>query len=367
MRALPFGASRSVYSFLRVAHSLWWLGCVALKLPWTNFFDDFITLARSEESVSVEVVTRQFFRLLGWAVSEGEKDLPFSEKFRALGIEVDLSAWSSGVAKFANTSKRTAELVSTIKSVLESRSLPHQAALALRGRMQFAHAQLWGRASKLCLNAVTAHAYSGDGPEISCHLANCLELFVQSLEESKPREISLWWDVPFFLFTDASFEPTDAGWPCGIGGVLVGPSGEQISAISFCLDMSDLECLGYPSRSTVIFEAELLALIVCFKIWKRHLRHRPCVMYIDNNATRDVSISGRARTAPASNLVAELLMLEDRNCTNTWFARVPSASNLADGPSRNDLAEITAGCVSVDFAKLVAKKVLAGLCPSRPP
>ena len=367
MRALPFGASRSVYSFLRVAHSLWWLGCVALKLPWTNFFDDFITLARSEESVSVEVVTRQFFRLLGWAVSEGEKDLPFSEKFRALGIEVDLSAWSSGVAKFANTSKRTAELVSTIKSVLESRSLPHQAALALRGRMQFAHAQLWGRASKLCLNAVTAHAYSGDGPEISCHLANCLELFVQSLEESKPREISLWWDVPFFLFTDASFEPTDAGWPCGIGGVLVGPSGEQISAISFCLDMSDLECLGYPSRSTVIFEPELLALIVCFKIWKRHLRHRLCVMYIDNNATRDVSISGRARTAPASNLVAELLMLEDRNCTNTWFARVPSASNLADGPSRNDLAEITAGCVSVDFAKLVAKKVLAGLCPSRPP
>ena len=367
MRALPFGASRSVYSFLRVAHSLWWLGCVALKLPWTNFFDDFITLARSEESVSVEVVTRQFFRLLGWAVSEGEKDLPFSEKFRALGIEVDLSAWSSGVAKFANTSKRTAELVSTIKSVLESHTLPHQAALALRGRMQFAHAQLWGRASKLCLNAVTAHAYSGDGPEISCHLANCLELFVQSLEESKPREISLWWDVPFFLFTDASFEPTDAGWPCGIGGVLVGPSGEQISAISFCLDMSDLECLGYPSRSTVIFEAELLALIVCFKIWKRHLRHRPCVMYIDNNATRDVSISGRARTAPASNLVAELLMLEDRNCTNTWFARVPSASNLADGPSRNDLAEITAGCVSVDFAKLVAKKVLAGLCPSRPP
>ena len=29
-KALPFGASRSVYSFLRVAHSLWWLGCVAL-------------------------------------------------------------------------------------------------------------------------------------------------------------------------------------------------------------------------------------------------------------------------------------------------------------------------------------------------
>ena len=85
------------------------------------------------------------------------------------------------------------------------------------------------------------------------------------------------------------------------------------SAISFSLDMGDLESLGYPSRSTIIFEAELTALLVCFKVWKQHLHNRPYVMYIDNNATRDVSISGRARASPASSLVAELLILEDRN------------------------------------------------------
>ena len=358
MKALPFGASKSVYSFLRVAHSLWWLGCVALKLPWTNFFDDFITLARSAEAGSVEIVASQFFKLLGWGVSEGDKDLPFATKFKALGIEIDLSEWSSGVAKFANTSKRAAELTATIDSILVTSSLPHQAALALRGRMQFAHAQLWGRASKMCLNAVTAHAYSGDGSAIGAHLASCLNIFKQSLENSRPREISVWWDVPFYLFTDASFEPENKDWPCGIGGVLIGPDGSQISAVSFSLDAHDLEKLGYPTRSTVIFEVELLALIVCFKVWKRYLQHRPCVMYIDNNATRDVSISGRARTAPASNLVIELLTLEDRNCTNTWFARVPSASNIADGPSRNDLTHILTKLVPVDFVKLISRKVL---------
>lgn len=31
LHAVPFGASRAVFSFLRVAHSLWWLGCTALK------------------------------------------------------------------------------------------------------------------------------------------------------------------------------------------------------------------------------------------------------------------------------------------------------------------------------------------------
>jgi hypothetical protein len=173
-----------------VAHSLWWLGCAALKLPWTNFFDDFITLARTAEAVSVEVVASQFFKLLGWCVSEGEKDLPFSTRFKALGIEIDLSDWSTGVARFANTSKRSAELVATIDAILKDQKLPHQAALALRGRMQFAHAQLWGRASKLCLNAVTAHAYSGDGPAIGPHLAGCLEIFSKEAWRSPGPERS---------------------------------------------------------------------------------------------------------------------------------------------------------------------------------
>ena len=52
---------------------------------------DFITLARTAEADSVEVVASQFFKLLGWCVSEGEKDLSFSTKFKALGIEIDLS------------------------------------------------------------------------------------------------------------------------------------------------------------------------------------------------------------------------------------------------------------------------------------
>ena len=106
MRALPFGASRSVYAFLRTAHSLWWLGCKILKLTWSNFFDDFITLAREPECDSVSLLVAQFFKLLGWGVSDGEKDLPFSTVFKALGVEIDLTQWRVGRAKFANTEKR---------------------------------------------------------------------------------------------------------------------------------------------------------------------------------------------------------------------------------------------------------------------
>lgn len=156
MRALPFGASRSVYGFLRVAHSLWWLGCKALKLAWSNFFDDFITFARQQEAELVSISTLQFFKLLGWGVSLGDKDLPFAGRFKALGIEIDCTRWLEGSVAFSNTEKRVKELISTIDEVLAAKELSKQAALVLRGRMQFAKAQLWGRSANLCLSAVTA-------------------------------------------------------------------------------------------------------------------------------------------------------------------------------------------------------------------
>ena len=68
MEALPFNASRSVYGFLRTAHSLWWLSCKMLHLPWSDFLDDFVTLARWSEADSVAGVAVQFFKLLGYGV-----------------------------------------------------------------------------------------------------------------------------------------------------------------------------------------------------------------------------------------------------------------------------------------------------------
>ena len=54
LQAVPFGATRSVFSFLRIAHSLWWRGCSQLKLMWSNFYDDYITFALSGNSKNTE-------------------------------------------------------------------------------------------------------------------------------------------------------------------------------------------------------------------------------------------------------------------------------------------------------------------------
>ena len=66
MLAVPFGATRSVYSFLRIARCLWWIGCKCLKVCWSNFYDDFITLSTSEGAANTEASVSLLFDLLGW-------------------------------------------------------------------------------------------------------------------------------------------------------------------------------------------------------------------------------------------------------------------------------------------------------------
>lgn len=361
MRALPFGASKSVYGFLRVAHSLWWLGCKALHLTWSNFFDDFITLAREPECPLVSLAALQFFKLLGWAVALGDKDLPFDVRFKALGIEINCELWLSGVVSFANTEKRTRELLETINQILLAGRLRKPDALVLRGRMQFAKAQMWGRAAKLCLSAITNHAYYSSEESLSDRTVGALEVFKRCLVDAKPREVTASWDSPFFIFTDASFSPDDETWPGGLGGVLVDCTGRYLSAFSLKLKPGHLAALGFPRKSTVIFEAEMLALLVALTLWKKHIRNRPVVGYIDNNSTRDVCISGTARSSPGKELISSILHLEDELSLVAWYARVPSASNIADGPSRGVLEGVPAKFLPDLFVAMTVARCLGRL------
>ena len=331
MLAVPFGATRAVYSFLRVVHALWWVGCACLKLTWSCYFDDFIVVARQGEELSVGKAVAALFTLLGWRYAEeGAKAADFADLFKALGIMVDLSRSSEGLALFRNTDKRTSELAEALREVLTAGGLTSHEANRLRGRMQFADGQLFGRSSRLCLKALSDHAIKTGTFNLSEQACRDIERFICFLTKGAPRRVSRVSGDPWIVLTDACFDET----LCGIGGVLVGPEGHYRECFSAKLQPSQLKALGADSRRTVIFEAELLAVLVAMTAWAALIEACPVVFYIDNNAARDVAISGNARSPVGLKLVSGLLALEDRLSLYPWFSRVPSPSNIADAPSR---------------------------------
>ena len=93
-------------------------------------------------------------------------------------------------------------------------------------------------------------------------------------------------------------------------------------------------------KETVIFEAELVALICAMRLWKHRLQGQPVLFFVDNNSARDVAISGAARS-PVANRLLDLLLSDESSCEIlAWYQRVPSPSNVADLPSRQLMLEL---------------------------
>lgn len=87
---LPFGAIKSVHSFLRLARAILWLGVVGCCLLWPSFFDDCIVFSPPALARSSELSAAALFKLVGWIFAEeGRKCKHFSDTCEALGVIFD--------------------------------------------------------------------------------------------------------------------------------------------------------------------------------------------------------------------------------------------------------------------------------------
>ena len=293
MLALPFGSIKSVHSFLRVAHSLWFLATCALDVLWTNYFDDFVCCCPKSESKHLSMTVHAFFHILGWTFAEaGSKAIDFDGVCKALGVTIDVSLMHQGRVLVDNTESRKRELGDFIDHVVTTRKLNSADALKLRGRMQFTSGQLFGRVAKTCLAKVTNHAYRSGSTEASESLISSLVLFKTFLLAQKPRLVSPSLSQTWTVFTDASYDQDEAGVPtAGFGGVLVSPSGKPTNFFSFELSGKDLEKLNPTAKKTAIFQCEFFAVLVALNLWQQQLTNRQAVFYVDNDGVRDVLIS----------------------------------------------------------------------------
>ena len=337
MLALPFGNIRSVHSFLRISHSLWHIGVQIFKIPWSNYFDDFVTIADEREASNVTETVHCLFRLLGWKFAEGgAKAPPFSSSFSALGVNINVGKMACGEVVIDNTESRKQDLCKTIEGCLETNKLSRHDALKLRGRMQFTSGQVYGRVVKTCLGYVTTHAYSAVVSKMNQQTTNALQLYRDMLLYQGPRVLSCRSSSTWYFFTDASYETTNDVPKSGYGGVLVSPDGKPVKFFSGELAPHHLEMLNPRKAKTIIFECEFLAVFIAYKLWAREVAGSQLVIFIDNNAVRDCLISCDSSNVIASVILKEILKLEDAAKVLAWYTRVPSPSNIADDPSRGE-------------------------------
>jgi len=92
-------------------------------------------------------------------------------------------------------------------------------------------------------------------------------------------------------------------------------------------------------KKQIIFEAETLAAVVAFILWKKKFSNKRCVMFVDNEGTKFSLLKGSPKnlTVDADALAGFFTEKETFVHAFTWLARVPSKSNIGDPPSRNEI------------------------------
>ena len=115
------------------------------------------------------------------------------------------------------------------------------------------------------------------------------------------------------------------------------------------------------NKKSVIYECDYFALCCYFWLWGDVITDA-VVIYTDNNGVRDALISCGTQNSIAKKILTATLVLESTKQITPWYARVPTDSNLSDGPSRCSCDKVgSTGAVRCDSTSLVMS---AGLISS---
>ena len=279
------------------------------------------------------------FEFLGW-ITSFDKAVDFKGIGTVLGLEINLGEAHLGHVFLGNTDKRRRELEGAIGDVLNSGSFSSREGASLRGRLIFAENQIFGRGANSSLRCLSSHILSGS-KVLQPKTIEALSLLKVRVIGGRCREVSIFLGDTFHMYVDASYEPgTDTF--AGIGGVLVGITGEVIGHFSTQLSSEQILRINTTCSKHPIFELECLAIFLIVRVWGEVFRGRHLIIFTDNNGSLAAMISGDSANEAARGIITELDYVIDSCGLVTWFERVNTASNIADLPSRTSCPEALA-------------------------
>jgi hypothetical protein len=159
---------------------------------------------------------------------------------------------------------------------------------------------------------------------------------------------------PHLLFTDGALEYDALGnTVASIGGVLLNRSGELL-CFGCDVPKQTLHVWHASGKTHVIGLVELYAAVVGLHTWRHVFKNDRVILFTDSWPAYDALVKGTAGVREWRELLLVLEKTDESHPMHLWTARVPSASNPADPPSRRNVS---------DIAFLGDVKIISAECP----
>ena len=169
-----------------------------------------------------------------------------------------------------------------------------------------------------------------------------LQFLQKHVLDGQPRQFSIVSRPTTRLWLDGACE-WDHGQEapiCGFGGVLLMGDGPPLAWGATLSPMSAKNWAHRVGKQQLVFECELLPYLLSLQLWSTLLRGTDLLVFIDNDAARASLAKSFTRKEEGARVVHEAVHLEEQLDVQAFFMRVPTFSNIADGPSRDDFSPV---------------------------
>ncbi|CAE7243210.1 unnamed protein product [Symbiodinium sp. CCMP2592] len=237
----------------------------------------------------------------------------------------------------AFTSVMSQAIAAAIEEIITRGHVAPRELPSLFGRLQFAEAQILGRMGRLAIHDLRSlERCSAARVNLTAQHLEALLLLKERVVSGAPRTVSASAATsPIVIFTDGCFEP-DAANPAGVGGVMFAPSlsgGLKVRAFGSLVPKTLLEAWHAKGKRHLIGQVEMFAVIIARSCWANVLDGARVIYFVDHSGVLAACISGSSKEDTWRKLLCALEKADSLPALQ-WFSRVPSHSNISDGPSR---------------------------------
>ncbi|CAE8676575.1 unnamed protein product [Polarella glacialis] len=272
---------------------------------------------------------------------EGKKRKEFANIFSALGICIDLSLSTEKMAQFGNKPKRCESVGAIVLECLKKGELSGQEARQLRGKLVYTESHVFSRFGSIAVQSIAERANSNCGTRpLDNRLVEDLGWLVGRMSQETPRQLD-YKDSrpPVIIFVDGACEG-ERYETVTVGAVL-------FDKVDSCIEYFGLHVQGElfndwqeKGPRQVIGQAEVYPVVLAKMHWRKRLEHRRVMYYINNDSAREALIKTTSSSEHTRNMLVVCCAQEHEMRSFPWYARVPTASNIADDPSRMEFKEL---------------------------
>ncbi|CAK9099135.1 unnamed protein product [Durusdinium trenchii] len=358
-RSLPFGASASVFGFNRISKSLWHIATKGCLMMGGVFFDDFPIVEPESLCSLASKSVEGLLKALGWQYSDDPKKVvPVDYAFDVLGTRIDVSGLHGRSFSLENKQSRLERIDALLKEVQEADAISKRQAQVIHGNLNFAMSFFLGHTMRIAARAFAALTMDNCKPAPG-QITDLCTWARGVLQFLAPKVIDPSGDPrPVVLFTDAVYEDDVATW----GMVLLDPVTDTRTAVGGRVPDFLVQKWHALGSDQVITLAEAFAALLARIVFRSYISQRRVLIFVDNEGARHCLIKATSQTLALLQIVQLFHGCAEVDRCIPWIERVPSASNVADLPSRNKTEEAMAIIDGSPWTSEVDVEAVAEMC-----